>query len=335
MWSYFYLDSEPKYKYFCSLIFIFLFSMFLLIFACDLLSLFVAWDLLGFRSFFLVIFYRSRSSLAGGLLTGLSNRLGDVFLYVSCGLILSSSCGTFSLPTFLLLLASFTKSAQVPFSSWLPAAILAPTPVSALVHSSTLVTAGVYLLLRLGPPSSTLILFVGIFTTLLSGLACFIEADIKKIIALSTLRQLGIMISSLGMGLRGLAFAHVNLHASFKALLFIVTGTLIHAIIGSQDYRHFRSFFLNYPLLITCLLMGVLSMCGLVFLSGWASKDVILESCYNHGLSLLVTQFFYLGLCLTVAYSFRIVLQFSSLNFNGVSLTRSVPLNTFTQLPLL
>ena len=223
----------------------------------------------------------------------------------------------------------------MPFSSWLPAAILAPTPVSALVHSSTLVTAGVYLLLRLGPTSSALILFVGIFTTLLSGLACFIEVDLKKIIALSTLSQLGIMICSLGLGLRGLAFAHLNLHASFKALLFIVSGTLIHAIIGSQDYRHFRSFFLNYPLLLTCLLSGVLSMCGLVFLSGWSSKDAILESCYNNCSSLLLTLLFYLGLCLTVAYSARIVLQFSSLTFNGVPMTGSVPLSIFTQLPLL
>merc|ERR1719290_23710 len=183
------------------------------------------------------------------MLTALINRVGDVLLFAAGGIILSSSSTSFFFPSFLLVLASFTKSAQVPFSSWLPASILAPTPVSALVHSSTLVTAGVYLLLRLGPTSSALVLFVGIFTTLLSGLACFIEVDLKKIIALSTLSQLGIMICSLGLGLRGLAFAHLNLHASFKALLFIVSGTLIHAIIGSQDYRHFSSFFLNYPLL--------------------------------------------------------------------------------------
>jgi len=335
LWSYYYLDSEPKYKYFCSLIFIFLFSMFLLIFACDLLSLFVAWDLLGFSSFFLVIFYRSRSSLAGGLLTTLSNRVGDVLLFVAVGLILSSSSSSFSLPAILVLLASFTKSAQVPFSSWLPAAILAPTPVSALVHSSTLVTAGVYLLLRFGPASSALVLFVGIFTTLISGLACFLEVDLKKIIALSTLRQLGIMMCSIGLGLRGLAFAHLNLHASFKALLFIVTGTLIHVLSCSQDYRHFSSLFLHYPFLITCLLMGVLSMCGLVFLSGWASKDVILESCYNHGYSYLCALLFYLGLSLTVAYSFRFVLQFSSDSFTAVPLTGTVILNPIAQLPLL
>merc|ERR1719290_78046 len=234
------------------------------------------------------------------MLTALINRVGDVLLFAAGGIILSSSSTFFQLPSCLLVLASFTKSAQVPFSSWLPAAILAPTPVSALVHSSTLVTAGVYLLLRLGPTSSVLVLFVGIFTTLVSGLACFLEVDLKKIIALSTLRHLGIMMCSIGLGLRGLAFAHLNLHASFKALLFIVTGTLIHVLHCSQDFRHFSCFFLLYPFLMTCLLLGVLSMCGLVFLSGWASKDVILESCYSHGYSLLFTILFYLGLCLTV-----------------------------------
>jgi len=178
-------------------------------------------------------------------------------------------------------------------------------------------------------------LFVGIFTTLLSGLACFIEVDLKKIIALSTLSQLGIMISSIGMGIRGLAFAHLNLHASFKALLFIVTGTLIHALSCSQDFRHFSSFYLHFPFLLSCLLIGFLSMCGLVFLSGWASKDVILESCYNHGITLIVTLLFYAGLCLTVAYSFSIVLQFTSIYFTSLPNTRSAPINHLVKAPLL
>jgi len=142
------MDREARYKLFISLLFSFLFSMFLLVFSADLLSLFVAWDLLGFSSLFLVIFYRSRSSLGGGLLTGITNRFGDVFFLGLFGLSgTSARTVNFSL-ALLLLFVSITKSAQVPFSSWLPAAILAPTPVSALVHSSTLVTAGVYLLFR-------------------------------------------------------------------------------------------------------------------------------------------------------------------------------------------
>merc|ERR1712212_449585 len=143
---------------------------------------FVAWDLLGFSSLFLVIFYRSRSSLGGGLLTGITNRFGDVFFLGLFGLIgTSARTVNFSL-ALLLLFVSITKSAQVPFSSWLPAAILAPTPVSALVHSSTLVTAGVYLLFRFCPLNSAVLLFIGIFTTLMAGLAASLECDIKKII---------------------------------------------------------------------------------------------------------------------------------------------------------
>merc|ERR1719290_882011 len=167
------------------------------------------------------------------MLTALINRVGDVLLFAAGGIILSSSSTFFQLPSCLLVLASFTKSAQVPFSSWLPAAILAPTPVSALVHSSTLVTAGVYLLLRFFPSSSTLLIHVGIFTTLIAGLAAALECDTKKIVALSTLSQLGLIITSLGLGARSLCFAHLNTHASFKALLFLAIGTYIHSIYGS------------------------------------------------------------------------------------------------------
>merc|ERR1711931_76020 len=126
-------------------------------------------------SFFLVIFYRSRVSLGGGLLTSLTNRIGDVLLLSFFGLVCYGSCSPISWPLYILFFVGFTKSAQVPFSSWLPAAMLAPTPVSALVHSSTLVTAGVYLLYRFVAVDSTFLVSVGIFTTMMAGLAAALE----------------------------------------------------------------------------------------------------------------------------------------------------------------
>jgi len=284
--------------------------MFGLVFSADLLSLFVAWDLLGFTSFFLVIFYRSRSSLAGGLLTGLTNRIGDVFLLALFGITFYRSVTSMSWALYLLLVISFTKSAQSPLSAWLPAAILAPTPVSALVHSSTLVTAGVYLLFRFYPSGSPSVLSVGIFTTLIAGLAAALECDTKKIIALSTLRQLGLIVTSLGLGARSLCFAHLNTHAAFKALLFLAIGSYIHSIYGSQEARNVVHLTSASPLNLVVLVSTRISMCGLVFLSGWATKEAILEAMFNNLTSLFSLLLFYLGIGLTLVYSMRLAKSF-------------------------
>lgn len=294
------------FRRFTSLLFAFLCSIFILVFSADLLRLFVAWDLLGFTSFFLVIFYRSRSSLAGGILTCLINRVGDVFLFVFFGLSVYSSSSQVTCALFLLIVVSFTKSAQVPFSSWLPAAILAPTPVSALVHSSTLVTAGVYLLLRFSPSSSSLMVSVGLFTTLMAGIAASLECDAKKIIALSTLRQLGLIVTSLGLGARSLCFAHLNTHAAFKALLFLAIGSYIHSIYGSQEARSVVTLHSNSPLTLVVLITASLSICGIVFLSGWVTKEAILESRFNNSVPLCSLFAFYLGIGLTLVYSLRL-----------------------------
>jgi len=282
--------------------------MFILVFSADLLRLFVAWDLLGFSSFFLIIFYRSRASIGGGILTGLSNRVGDVFLLCLFGFSFYGSKSPFCLPGLLLLVVSFTKSAQAPFSSWLPAAMLAPTPVSALVHSSTLVTAGVYLLFRFFPVALPLIFNIGLFTTLMAGLAAILEADSKKIIALSTLSQLGLMLSSLGMGARSLCFAHLSIHAAFKALLFLAMGTCIHGIYGSQEFRGLGVLVRPSPLTLVVLVLAASSLCGLVFLSGWATKDAILEYSFRNGLSFISALLFYVGIGLTLGYRLRLTL---------------------------
>jgi len=233
-----------------------------------LLCLLVAWDLLGFTSFFLVIFYRSRASIAGGLLTGLTNRLGDVVFLAFFGIMSVGGSSSLSWVLYLLLLISFTKSAQVPFSAWLPAAMLAPTPVSALVHSSTLVTSGVYLLYRFYPSGSGSLLIVGVFTTLVAGSAALLEVDVKKIVAYSTISQLGVMLRSLGLGERAACFAHLNTHASFKALIFLVVGTLFHSVYGSQESRATGLLHSVSPFLLLVLAGALASMCGLVFLSG-------------------------------------------------------------------
>jgi len=334
-WSYFYIDSESSYRRFCCLVLLFLVSIFTLVFSADLLSLFVAWDLLGFTSLFLVIFYGSRASISGGLVTGLTNRLGDVFLLSFFGLRFYGSCSTLSTNYFILFLISFTKSAQVPFSSWLPAAMSAPTPVSALVHSSTLVTAGVYLLYRYAPSESAVLCWVGIGTTLVAGIGARLECDIKKVIALSTLSQLGLIVSALGLGERSLCFAHLNTHAAFKALLFLAVGTVIHSIYSSQEARLVFPLYYASPLGLVVAVTSCLSMCGFVFLSGWVTKEAVLFACYNGSQGLAALVFFYVGIGLTVCYSLRLLLILSAHHSHSPSFTPSYSCSFFVKLPFL
>ena len=235
---------------------------------------------------------------------------------------------------YLLFLVAITKSAQFPFSRWLPAAIIAPTPVSALVHSSTLVTAGIYLLYRFIPLSSRTLLHLGIFRTLVGGAAALLEADRKKIIALSTLSQLGVMVTSLGLGQRRLRFVHLNFHASFKALLFLCAGVVIHTLYGGQESRNTSSFNHASPVTSVYLTSACLSMCGLVFLSGWTSKEAILHMTFNLGRDYLTAVIFYVGVGLTVAYSLRLLccLRARGGRFRARASSRSV--QTVVQVPL-
>jgi len=207
--------------------------------------------------------------------------------------------------------------------------MLAPTPVSALVHSSTLVTAGVYLLFRFYPLGSSLILHVGIFTTLLAGWSAFYECDTKKIVALSTLSQLGLIVSALGLGVRSFCFAHLNIHASFKALLFISAGCMIHSVYGTQEVRSSVPFWSCQPLLTFIILFSIASMCGLVCLSGFFSKEAILVALYNSSSGYISALLFYIGIGLTIGYSLRFMLLVVCAQ------TFCVPLSTSTALPSL
>jgi NADH-ubiquinone oxidoreductase chain 5 len=203
----------------------------------------------------------------------------------------------------------------------LPAAIAAPTPVSALVHSSTLVTAGVFLLIRFNilfvdTAFGQVLLLVGGLTIFIAGLGANFEFDLKKIIALSTLSQLGLMISILAIGFPKLAFFHLLTHALFKALLFICAGVIIHNIKNSQDIRSIGSLFVNMPFTTTCLNVANLALCGFPFLAGFYSKDLILETVSLSYVNTFAFFLYFFSTGLTVSYSFRLVFYSLSGDFN-------------------
>lgn len=214
----------------------------------------------------------------------------------------------------LIIIAAITKRAQIPFSSWLPAAIAAPTPVRALVHSSTLVTAGVFLLIRFYPFLSSITIFskvilvIASLTIFMAGIRALVECDIKKIVALSTLRQLGVIISSIGMGLPDLAFFHLITHALFKALLFICVGTLINLHHHRQDLRRMGNLTLEIPLTVISLNIANMALCGLPFLAGFYSKDLIIEMLLYRNSRAFILVLFVFATIITSGYSVRLVL---------------------------
>lgn len=223
----------------------------------------------------------------------------------------------------LVVLAAITRSAQIPFSSWLPAAMAAPTPVSALVHSSTLVTAGVYLLIRFSPSFgfwlNVFLLLVSGLTIFMAGLGANFEYDLRRIIALSTLRQLGLIIITISIGLSGLAFFHLLTHALFKALLFMCAGGVIHSIGDSQDIRFIGGLSICIPFTSSCLMVANFALCGIPFLSGFYSRDFILEMFSMRYVNTFGFFLLFLSTGLTVCYSFRLFYFVMCGDFNYVS----------------
>lgn len=220
------------------------------------------------------------------------------------------------------IIAALTKRAQIPFSSWLPAAIAAPTPVSALVHSSTLVTAGVYLLIRFNLLINfylfnKFLLVLGRLTMFMSGLRANFEIDLKKIIALSTLRQLGLMIRILSIGYYKLAFFHLLTHALFKSLLFLCAGGFIHNLINFQDIRLSGGFNNQIILSLAYFNISRLALCGMPFLAGFYSKDLILEILLIRQVNIYIFLIFFFSTGLTVRYSFRLIFFSRVINFSG------------------
>nr|AIW06297.1 NADH dehydrogenase subunit 5 [Curculionidae sp. MT-2014] len=332
-----YMHGDKNLKRFILLVVMFVLSMMLLIISPNLISILLGWDGLGLVSYVLVIYYQNVKSFNAGMLTALSNRIGDAALLVSIAWMLNYGSWNYifymkffyedknmMLISFFIILAAMTKSAQIPFSSWLPAAMAAPTPVSSLVHSSTLVTAGVYLLIRFNyvipPILMKILLFISLMTMFMAGLGANFEFDLKKIIALSTLSQLGLMISILALGSFELAFFHLLTHALFKALLFMCAGMIIHNLGNCQDIRFMGAMVNMMP--ITCLLFNIcnLSLCGLPFLSGFYSKDLVVEVMSMSFLNLFVYMVFYISVGLTACYSFRLSYYSLMGDFNLLSL---------------
>nr|YP_010363441.1 NADH dehydrogenase subunit 5 [Atkinsoniella aurantiaca]UNZ12542.1 NADH dehydrogenase subunit 5 [Atkinsoniella aurantiaca] len=315
---------------FLFLVILFIISMILMIISPNLVSIMLGWDGLGLVSYCLVIYYSSMKSYLAGLITCLTNRLGDIGLLISICWIMSYGSWHFiyyegffnSYIYYMVIISCFTKSAQIPFSCWLPAAMAAPTPVSSLVHSSTLVTAGVYLLIRFFNSfnfSNYFFLFISMMTMIFSSLCASYEFDLKKIIALSTLSQLGLMMSSLFFGMVDLSFFHLLTHAMFKSLLFLCSGIFIFYMNDNQDIRMMGSVCIFMPFTTSCFNISSLTLCGIPFLSGFYSKDFLIENMSFNSLNFIIFLMFYFSLGLTACYSSRLFYYSMICNYNFIS----------------
>nr|YP_009502261.1 NADH dehydrogenase subunit 5 [Blastopsylla occidentalis]AWU48864.1 NADH dehydrogenase subunit 5 [Blastopsylla occidentalis] len=321
---------------------LFILFMIIMIYSPSILGVILGWDGLGLISYCLVIYYNSTDAFNSGFITAASNRLGDSMLIMS--IIWFSFKGMYlfyenlSLGFLYFFMACLTKSAQIPFSAWLPAAMAAPTPISSLVHSSTLVTAGVYMLIRfynmlINADLNIILLVISILTIIMAGLTSFFENDMKRIIALSTLGQLGFMMMILAVGYTSVAFFHLLIHALFKALLFMCAGAMIHSGMSMQDTRKMGNLKIDFFLKLS---LSISSYClmGLPFTSGFYSKDFLLELSLMSYPGIGIGLMMILSALITVSYSVRLMKLISSSNYWIVWIPSSkyllVPIFTLT-----
>nr|VFU78689.1 NADH dehydrogenase subunit 5 [Proasellus jaloniacus] len=318
-----YMKEDFFMTRFILLVFLFVLSMGLLITSLNMISLLLGWDGLGVVSYVLVVYYQNEKSNAAGMITALTNRIGDAAIMLTIGFMVESGSWSFMYLTeeampkeisflgVMIILASITKSAQMPFSAWLPAAMAAPTPVSALVHSSTLVTAGVYLMVRFHPLLTnskvmSLLALIAFLTTLMASISALSECDLKKIVALSTLSQLGVMVMTLSLGLPQLALFHLMTHATFKALLFMCSGKIIHTMGDTQDIRSMGNLTNSLPLTSAFFNLSNLALCGFPFLAGFYSKDLLVEVVLMGDMNIMTLCLVSLMVGLSSAYSLRL-----------------------------
>lgn len=276
----------------------------------------LGWDGLGLRSYILVVYYQDYLSNASGSITLLRNRIGDILILISIRIIFIIINWNFSinseipiLPLILLSLAACSKRAQFPFSAWLPIAIAAPTPISALVHSSTLVTAGVFILIRITTSfhyyTIIILIVLSTLTALYSSISANWEQDIKKIIALSTLRQIAIIIFAISINLFILTILHLLIHALFKSTIFLSAGTFIHES-SYQDIRIIRINYINNPIALTIIRITSIALIGIPFISGFFSKDAIIENIITSKIKNIISIIIILSIGITANYSLRI-----------------------------
>nr|YP_009131417.1 NADH dehydrogenase subunit 5 [Sclerolinum brattstromi]AIL54777.1 NADH dehydrogenase subunit 5 [Sclerolinum brattstromi] len=324
MFSKSYMKHEFYISRFTHLTLLFILSMNMLVLFPHLMILLLGWDGLGITSFLLIIYYQNSKSLAAGMFTAIINRIGDVLILVSIAWLLNNGNWVIfnvwmndmsMLIATALMTAAMTKSAQIPFSSWLPAAMEAPTPVSALVHSSTLVTGGVFLLIRFFPFLNqfqffnSFLLIMASLTMLMAGLSAMNEMDMKKVIALSTLSQLGLMMMSLALAIPSLTLFHLLTHALFKALLFMAAGNIIFTSSHNQDLRLMGLAGPSIPLSSTSMLIANMALFGAPFLAGFYSKDLILEEILFSQSNALVFMIAFFATGLTSGYSLRMMMM--------------------------
>nr|AOR87398.1 NADH dehydrogenase subunit 5 [Cordyceps militaris]UYL26229.1 NADH dehydrogenase subunit 5 [Cordyceps militaris]UYL26256.1 NADH dehydrogenase subunit 5 [Cordyceps militaris] len=337
-----YMSHDPHSQRFFSYLSLFTFMMIILVTGNNYLLMFVGWEGVGVCSYLLVSFWFTRIAANQSSLSAfLTNRVGDAFLTIGMFILLWSLGNldysiVFSLAPYIneniitiigicLLIGAMAKSSQVGLHIWLPMAMEGPTPVSALIHAATMVTAGVYLLIRSSPLieySSTVLLiclWLGAITTVFSSLIGLFQQDIKKIIAYSTMSQLGMMVIAIGLSSYNIAIFHLVNHAFYKGLLFLGAGAVIHAVADNQDLRRYGGLISFLPLTYTVILIASLSLVAFPFMTGFYSKDFILESAFGqyHFSSISVYFIATIGAIFTTLYSVKVIYLTFIANPNG------------------
>src|SRR5580765_6543608 len=324
-----YMSHDPGYWRFFAYLNLFMFSMLLLVLAGNFLVVFVAWELVGLCSYLLIGFwYRKRTAALAAKKAFIVNRVGDVgfilgimLIFVSLGTldirevidrIGELDATTITIISLLLFAGAMGKSAQFPLHVWLPDAMEGPTPVSALIHAATMVNAGIYLVARSNPiyahaPSALVVVAaIGIFTAILAASIAMTQTDIKRVLAYSTLSQLGYMFAALGVGAWTAAIFHLMTHGFFKGLLFLGSGSVIHAVHEEQDMRKMGGLSEKIPITYVTMLIGAIAIAGIPPLAGFFSKDEILGDAFKAGFYWVwAIGFFVAGL--TAFYMFRLM----------------------------